>query len=59
MKERVEKKLGCTIEECCRRIEKFGEDFPYEAEYRSPFSVLDESELDFVIEYLERKQKRA
>ena len=53
MKNQIEKKLGCTIEECCKKMYDSHSKLPTETEIKSPFSVLTPEELDFVIEYLE------
>ena len=47
MRERIEKKLGCTIEECVTRIKMLvsGE---YEAEFPNPFLLLTEEEADYL-----------
>lgn len=47
MRERIEKKIGCTIEEFIRR-EVEEDDPPYEAEYPNPFSILTHEEGKFV-----------
>lgn len=52
MKERIEAKLGCTIEEYIKReqefLEKYGDS---EADWDDPFYKLDYDEIDFYEEY--------
>ena len=57
MKERVEKKLGCTIEEFFARrsalCEKY-KDFEIELPLDEGFLSLDDEETDFMMEYTEK-----
>ena len=57
MKEQVERKLGCTIEECCQRMREEHKKHPGECEFISPFSKLNADELGFVISYMENGMK--
>lgn len=55
MKERIEKKLGCTIEEYIKkRLEFLNEYKGLEIETPNPLVNLDADELDFLGEYLKK-----
>ena len=56
MKERIEQKLGCTIEEYInRKHEVFKKYEGYEADGDLTFPELTIEELDFITEYLKQK----
>lgn len=56
MKERIEQKLGCSIESYVDYMHSdFKKNKDYEIEQPSYFTDLTDEELDFVISYIEQK----
>jgi len=57
MKERIEAKLGCTIEEQFKRLEALHNEYSdREIEMVNPLEVLTWEELDFVEDYINSKK---
>lgn len=56
MKERIEEKFGCSIEEKMEEFRNFVLDIgPNEADYDTPFDLLTDEEARYVEEYMKSK----
>lgn len=53
MRERIEKKIGCTIEEFIKRVMEQPDPIS-EAEGNGPFSIFTDEENDFIYDVIQK-----